>query len=431
MTPPPSLTIDRSLTRALKQFDADRLRWLDEAAAIGPIVALRMGPIPTWIVTDPEVARTMLLAGTAWRRPPGTLTPIRLGVGENLFTQSDKAWANLQPAVAPAFRKSALEARLADMDALIADEVHAIPLDTTVDLELAMGRIALILAAWVLLGERLDSGRAEEIALHQRDVVSWVGEQLGRMSGGLPIAIGARGRTMKRRRAVLNAYADEVIARAKAAPRDGDDVLGALMGARPAGKPLAPNQLRGHVLGLFLAGNETTAAALAWALVHGARSPDEWRRVRDEPERLSSPFVMEALRLNPAVWGIPRTPTKAGTTVTSGEVTVSVRRGIPVIVYIRGINRDEKVWVDPLRFDPARHLASGPEQHRALLPFGLGPRGCIGQHLAMAELNAVLPALARHGDVEIVGTPSENPAFALRVTGGLHGCFTASPPRNP
>lgn len=179
------------------------------------------------------------------------------------------------------------------------------------------------------------------------------------------------------------------------------------------------------MLGLFLAGNETTTAALAWALVHGARSPDEWRRVRDEPERLAAPFVMEALRLNPAVWGIPRTPTKAGTTLTSGDVTVRVRRGLPVIAYLRGINRDPNTWADPLRFDPAHHLASGPEQHRALLPFGLGPRGCIGQHLAMAELNAVLPALACHGDIETDGTPSESPAFALRVSGGLHGRFTS------
>jgi cytochrome P450 len=422
----PSLTIHRSMIKALKIFDADRLRWVDEATAIGPLVGLRMGPLTTWIVTDPDAGRAMLVSDAAsWTRPPTTVVAIRLGFGENLFTQPDKAWARLQPAVAPAFRKRALEARLADIDGLIDDEVRAIPRDTTVDLELAMGRIALCLAAWVLLGERLDSTRAEEIAQHQREVVNWTGVQLGKLTGFVPVALGARAQEMRRHRAVLHAYADEVIARAEARGSGSDDVLGALMSARPSGKPLAHDELRSHVLGLFLAGNETTAAALSWALVHGARAPEAWDRVRDDPDRHAQPFVTESLRLNPAVWGIPRTPSRAGTMLTAGTDTIRVRRGRIVMVYLRGINRDPKLWNDPLRFDPARHARSGPAQHRALLPFGLGPRGCIGQHLALAELHAVLPALARHGSIAIEGTVVENPAFALRVEGGLRGRFTA------
>jgi hypothetical protein len=54
---PPQLNVHRSLLKALKLFDADRFRWLDEAAAMGPLVPLRMGPVKTWVVTDPEVAR--------------------------------------------------------------------------------------------------------------------------------------------------------------------------------------------------------------------------------------------------------------------------------------------------------------------------------------------------------------------------------------
>jgi cytochrome P450 len=56
-----------------------------------------------------------------------------------------------------------------------------------------------------------------------------------------------------------------------------------------------------------------------------------------------------------------------------------------------------------------------------LLPFGLGPRGCIGQYLALAEMEAVLPALARRGDVVIDGDSDDDASFALRVRGGLRG----------
>jgi hypothetical protein len=57
MSTAPELKVHRSITKALKLFEADRLRWLDEAAAKGPLVALRMGPVKTWVVTDPERER--------------------------------------------------------------------------------------------------------------------------------------------------------------------------------------------------------------------------------------------------------------------------------------------------------------------------------------------------------------------------------------
>jgi cytochrome P450 len=426
----PELRVDRSLLKALRLFDGDRLRWLDEAAGLGPLVGLRMGPVRLWVVTDPDTARSLLVTDCAsWTRPPAALVPIRMSVGENLFTQSDRSWARVQPSVAPAFRKKALVSRLADIDALISDEVRALPFDTTVDLDLAMGRIALTLAAWVLLGERLDASRAEEITHHQREVVRWVGERLGKFSGFIPIAVGARGQAMKRHRAALNAYADEVINKAKKTGHIEDDVLGTLLGARPSGKALAPDQLRSHVLGLFLAGNETTAAALSWALVHGARQPGEWAKLRDDPDGHTVAFMTETLRLTPAVWGIPRTPTEAGIALTAGAVTTRVRRGQIATIYLRHINRDPDIWQDPLRFDPSRHDTDAKEQHRALLPFGLGPRGCIGQHLAVAEMSAVLPALAQHGDVIIDQTITEDPSFALHIEGGLKGRFASAQSR--
>jgi cytochrome P450 len=94
-------------------------------------------------------------------------------------------------------------------------------------------------------------------------------------------------------------------------------------------------------------------------------------------------------------------------------------------VYLRGINRDANVWSDPMRFSPARHTTGEKEQSRSLLPFGLGPRGCIGQHMAMAEMSAALPVLARRGAVTVDGTITEDPNFALRVRGGLTGSFSA------
>jgi cytochrome P450 len=425
---PPVISVHRSLTKGLRIFDADRLRWLDEAVAQGPLTGLRMGPVTTWVVSDPDTARSMLVTeANAWARPPATRSPVRVGVGENLFTLPDKRWARFQPLVAPAFRRAALDERLGSIEALIDAEVRALPVGRTTDLELAMGRISLSLAAWILLGERIDAERAEAVVTSQREVVGWVGGQLGRVSGFIPVAFGARAKEMRRSQAVLNAYADEVIARARSRPPD-TDVLGVLLNARPSGKALRPQQLRGHVLGLLLAGNETTTAALLWMLVHGARQPAAWAKVAQDPDQYGSAFVTESLRLTPAVWGIPRTPVKTGVTLASGAASTRVRRGQLATVYLRAINRDPERWPEPLRFDPRRHLTETKEQRRALIPFGLGPRGCIGQHLALAEMNAVLPALARRGAIEIDGPAGEDASFALRVRGGLSGRFAPPQP---
>ena len=429
----PELRVHRSLTRALQLIGSDRLRWLDEAAALGPVAALRMGPLTTWVISDPDAARKMLVTDHgSWVRPPTLLVPMRVAVGENLFTQRDRAWAQLQPAVAPAFRKSALERRLADLDALIDDEVRAVPVDVTIDLDLATARIALVVAAWVLSGERLDRTRAEELADHQREVVRWIGPRVGKLSAIIPLTLGASGRAMKRHRAFLNAYADDVIARASTGEPHDDDVLGALLRARPSRRALTPHQLRGQVLGLLLAGSDTTAAGLSWALVHGAHHPAEWQQVRNDPGRHTLPFIHETLRLTPPVWGFSRTPAKAGVTLSAANLTTRVRRGQVVTIYLRGIHRDPASWDNPLQFNPSRHdPALITDQHRQLLAFGLGPRGCIGQHLAMAELMAVLPAFARHGRITIDEPVTEDASFSLRVRDGLTGQFTQAPSLDP
>ncbi|MBK5288275.1 MAG: cytochrome P450 [Acidimicrobiia bacterium] len=422
----PVVRIDRSLLRSLRVFSNDRLRWLDEAAALGPVAGLRFGPSTVFVVTDAELARTILVTdAAAWTRPPTMRLPVRLGVGENIFTQTDKAWSQSQPLIAPAFRSRALASRLERLGEIIERQLSGVSVGQELDFELLMGQLALVIAAWVFLGDQLDTDQARDLAGHQRQVVEWVGHRLGALSAGIPFAWGGDARRMRGHRRALERYVDGVIDRAE--PDElGDTVLGRLRAARTRGRPLDRDAIRGHVLGLLLAGNETTAAALSWVLVHAAQHPDLWREVRRDPERVD-PFVSETLRVKPAAWGLTRTPTRSGLTLPAEAGPVRVRRPGVVTVYLRGIHRDPSVWPDPERFDPARHTGEDRDPARHLIPFGLGPRGCIGQHLALAELRAITPALATHGDVQITGTVSEDASFSLRAAGGLRGRFVEPP----
>jgi cytochrome P450 len=427
----PTLRIDRSLTRSIRLYKEDPLRWVGEAAGMGPIVALRFGPLtPTYVLNDPDVARSLFITDAkAWKRPTATIAPIRLAIGENLFTQSERDWSLLQPSLAPDFRKRALGPRLAQAVALIEDEVAALPYDVDIDFDQAMGRIALIVATWVLFGEHLERGRADELVSHQRVVINWLAERIESRQAAMPVALGREARCMRAHRAVTLAYADEIVAaRRRSGPRG--DVLDALLAARPRGREMSPAELSTQVAGLFGAGNETTAAALSWALVYGAAHQREWSQLRDEPTTVSN-FAAETLRLSPPAWGIPRSPAGARSAeLTAGPFRVRVRPMQMVAVNVFGMNRDETVWPNASTFDPGRHRRLSKAQERALLPFGLGLRGCIGQYMALSELDAVLGALSRHGDVEVDGSPSGHPTFTLKVRGGLRGRFRRPQPKS-
>src|SRR5580658_2240269 len=397
---------------------------------MGPIVGIRFGTLtPTYLVNDPDLARSILITkGKVWKRPPATIAPIRLAIGENLFTQPDRDWSLLQPSLAPDFRKRALEPRLAQLGSLIEDEVAALPYDVEIDFDQAIGRIALIAATWVLFGEHLERDRADELVSHQRAVIGWLDERIRSRQAFVPVALGRAARCMRAHRAVTFAYADEMVAaRRGCAPRG--DLLDALLAARPGGRTMSPAELSSHVAGLFGAGNETTAAALCWAVVYGAANPGDWAQLRDDP-RAAKGFAAETLRLSPPAWGIPRSPVGVRSAeVVAGPFRVRVWPLQMVALNVFGMNRDETVWPDASTFDPRRHRQLSKPQERALLPFGLGVRGCIGQHMALSELEAALGALSRHGDVEVDGTPVGHPTFSLRVRGGLRARFRRPRPK--
>jgi cytochrome P450 len=229
---------------------------------------------------------------------------------------------------------------------------------------------------------------------------------------------------MRRHQAVLETYADEVVARRRSAGVPQPDFLQALLEARPGGRPLSDRQLRYQVLGLFGAGNETTAATMGWAMVYGAAHPEKWSAMRSDASAIK-PYVEETLRLRPQAWGFSRSSRLSSEYVSFAHTRYRVLPHHGVIINVWGMNHDEKLWPRPETFEPARHFNLTQAQERASFPFGLGPRGCIGQHLATAEMLTVLPALARHGDVHVDGPTVPDPVLTLRVTGGLYGRFTA------
>jgi cytochrome P450 len=413
------VSIDRSFRRGLGLFNADRLRWLDEAATLGPLVGLGFGKVTAWVLTDVELARRVLITEPAsFVRPLNFRRPTSTAIGKNLFTESQKEWEILDPHLSPQLHGASVTRRLDRARSLIAEDVSRWPVGVTIDLDEAASRVVLRAACFLLFDYELDFDRANEMVYHQRALMGWLGDKIGRPSSVVPFTLGRSGREMREHREAFYSNICCIIRNARSM-NDHETVLSALLAVRKRGAALSERELCGQVAGLIGAGNEVTGATLAWALVYGAENPEAFQALRT-PQGDPHSYVLESIRLSSCAWSLTRVPTRPVSLSAEGHSTIVSRRS-PVIVYLRGMNRSPTVWAEPHRFDPGRHTAEGDSAKRSFIPFGLGTRGCPGQQIALAELESALSVIAQRGRVTIDGHVSEDPLFAIRARGGLRG----------
>lgn len=232
----------------------------------------------------------------------------------------------------------------------------------------------------------------------------------------------------------LHGMVDELV-RSRAGRTGGHDLLRLLLDARDpdTGVGLEPREVRDEVLIFLIAGFETTASAVALALFLLGRHPEHQQQVRDEAERVlghgepgpgdleqlthTTQVVQETLRLYPSVHTLVRRAsqptTLLGHDLPSGRV---------VAVSVWGIHRNPALWPQPDRFDPGRFDAAAvaARDRFAHLPFGAGPRSCIGSHLALAELVIAVAMVVRAFRLESVGdAPRLDAGITLRPAGQL------------
>jgi cytochrome P450 len=221
-----------------------------------------------------------------------------------------------------------------------------------------------------------------------------------------------------------------VLTSARASGAEGNDLLQQLITARdPATGEAMPDRLIIDNLVTFLvAGHETTSQALTWSLYLLALFPEWQERVRDEVLRvvgqggrvsrkdigklpLLDAAFQEAMRLYSPVPILMRLTTRP---VTVGDVTL--KKGAMIIVPIYVIHRHRKLWQDPLRFDPSRFSPEAKAgRHRcAYMPFGAGPRTCIGSTFAMVEGKTILATILANARLEL--PEGEEPLPFARIT---------------
>lgn len=212
----------------------------------------------------------------------------------------------------------------------------------------------------------------------------------------------------------FNAYVQELLDNRRATPRD--DFISHYVDETRSGGELSDAEIRTQVLGVILAGSDTTRGSLCMTLATLLTHPDQWRAFCADPEGLKKGVVNEGLRYQPIVAGVPR--------VAIEDVEIDGYRipaGTPIAVSLLSALRDPDVYADPDTFDITR--TDHPRWHPI---FGGGAHRCLGEALARAEMEETLVAIARLApNTKLVSDfPILQPG-AIRQVGAMQVAFEA------
>lgn len=459
--------------RHMRAFLRDPLGFMLRAArAQGDVACLRMLGRDYYLLSQPDDIESLLVEHQD--DVIKDLDTRRLGshvLGQGLVNSEGALWRKQRKLMASAFTPRRIRSYAAAMDEIAGRNLARWHDGMDVDLHAEMSRITLHIVAAVLFGTDVEDD-TERVAASMTvldDFFSRSVEQLLRLPPWLPTP-----NVLRLRRAVSRI--DEVIYRiigerrsrghgaAPGAPTDSpgdlpgdvagggrDDVLAALLAARDdGGTGMTDQQLRDECITLFLAGHETTSLVLVHALYLLARHPGIEARFHDEVSAvLGAPghtdpdlpasdaaarlvyterVLKEAMRLYPPVWAFGR-EVRRPFALRSQRFDVGAQIAVSQWV----LHRDPRWFPAPERFDPDRWL---PERaagipRMAFLPFGGGPRICIGNHFAMTEAVLVLARIGQRFRVELpAGTKlAFRPSVTLRPhDGGLRGRVIARDP---
>ncbi|MDB4967947.1 MAG: cytochrome [Myxococcales bacterium] len=411
-----------------REFFRDELGFLERTARLGDVVRLRFYHKRVWLLSHPSLIESIFGLRGSLRKPLSMRTPIQRRLfGAGPLTADGEPWraqrAHAQPALerlghtAPVIA-AATERQLASWRDDEVRDVHA-----------ALQELALRVVAGALLGlERdvdLEVVRAltvEVRALHaerSRSRVAWG------LDSFLP--------TIRHRSLVARIdRLDQLVNERVEASRRGSPTTDVL--ARLVAQPSSPGQLRDQIVTLLLAGFETVALAVGWALELLARHPTEQRSLQAESDRVlstSAPsdeqvasldltrrVLSEALRLYP-----PNRSTARETTDDLAVGGLRFRRGDQLLLSQWIVHRDGRFFADPLRFDPARWTADRARAlpRYAFFPFGGGARACPGRSFAIREATLILAMIARRFSVApVAGRPAKpEPRILLYPASGI------------
>lgn len=342
-------------------------------------------------------------------------------LGQGLLTSDGALWRKQRRAIQPAFSHANIIRSADVMVALTQQAIAPWKSGDRRDLNREMMELTLSVVCKAILDYDA-SGESHDAVAHAMHILqSTAGFDI--LPGWLPNPI-----RWKKNKAVKKL--DELIFSIidQRTEKPGDDLVSQLIQGTD-GDGMARQQLRDELVTLFLAGHETTALTMTWAFFLLAKNPGEEAKLHEELARVlggrpptfadlegltfSKMVVQEAMRMFPPLYLLPRVA-KEDTEVGG----YPLKAGSEVLLWVYFLHNDPRWFPRPTEFRPARFAPdSGEVLHpHAYVPFGAGPRACIGSRFAMMEATLLLAAIAQRFTIRLA--PGQDVKLNPRVTMG-------------
>ena len=410
------------MLRRLREIQHNPLGFLYESQqGFGNVVQFPIPKPATYLVSSPQGARDVLVTNhKLMSKRTVQYSTLALVTGEGLLTADTETWKTSRRQLAPAFHHEMLSLATAQVATALNRLEDRWRAQTTVgpvmiDVDQTMMNLALEITGATLFGADLTKQVDELTAATLRALHGVV----VRARSPLPIPLqvptpnnfGMK-QAIRKLDGAINAIIDQRLANPLPERAPIRDMLDVLLD-QTLEQPLSRRQIRDEVATFIVAGHETIASALTWSWQLLGENHDQRELLRSHPERATQVFD-EALRLYPPAWVITRR--------TLADVEIDNFR-IPanslVIVSPWIVHRNPEVWTEPEEFSPDRFSSGVPQL--GYLPFGTGPRLCIGRDMARlqgAQILSQLSANWRLDPIQTAQVPIEA-SVTLRPRGGL------------
>jgi cytochrome P450 len=410
------------------------------AAKYGDVVKLRFAGVDTFALSHPDYFKQVLQDNNRnYKRNAFFNNIVKQFVGLSLFTADGDDWLSRRRLMQPAFHRQ----RLAHFGEVMTDSTARLlarwdqgAAGQRLHVDQEMMALTLQVAGQALFSRDL-LGEARELGEAFTTLSEYMNYRMGTPFAPPQFVPTRHNRQFARARRIVDASIFDMIG-ARRAGKGGNtnDLLEMLMEARDAdtGKGMTDAELRNEIAVMMFAGHETTSVTLTWAFYLLSQNPAAEVALHAELERALSgraptiadlpnlPYnrgvIEETLRLYPPAFGVTRQSVDADV---FGGYRVPANAGVTLVFY--NVHHDARFWPEPERFDPARFSSEQAEKRPAFayVPFGAGPRQCIGNQFALTEAQLVLAAIAQRYQLRLVaGHPVKpNPVFTLRTSNGL------------
>jgi cytochrome P450 len=393
--------------------------FLNAARRFGDVAYFRIASRRGYLITNPSDIRHVLQDNARNYHKSPLYQKLRTSIGNGLLTSEDEFWLRQRRIAQPAFHRQRIEAlagTMADAARDTSDRWHTIAVrGQPVDVADEMMRLTRTVVLRTLLGA--DLGPFTDTIDEAWSVINeYIGDSFWSL-GFTDWFPPSKYRRFQAALTVLRAAVDHVISERRRNPSEHSDLLSMLMSARDeeTGESMTDEQLRVEVTTFLLAGQETTSLALTWTWYLLSQHVNAQRRLEEEVDSVLNgrppgqcdlvnlPYtrmvIDEAMRLYPPAWAFSR---QALADDQLGGFPLP--RGWLALVVPFVLHRLPAYWPNPEVFDPDRFT---PEQNAArpkfvYLPFGAGPRQCIGNQFALMESHLVVATLAQRYRLHLV-----------------------------